>query len=363
MRKIDNEKYVQRGRDLVIAKHNPEWEEDTKCMNLDKVGPPFQYADVFIMSVAGIRIAQGIEYRQLEGMVSEMTDGNYAPDYTTLYRRIAKLDIDINNDMVTIRNKTNAVTMIMDATGLKQHNRGEWMRQKWQIRRGFVKMHVMVDADTQKILALSITDESVGDSRELKPLLGESLKKIQDSSKEMPSEYRPTYNAGHLALGISPLALDASKEEEEQGEQKEEEPSCILLGDAAYSSRANLEYCAGHNITPLILHKINSTTKNKGAKNIWSESIRDQFGGSPKVAKVNTLSTEEKRENQRYWKSKVRYNKRWIVEYVFSAFKRMFGDHLLSLKWENIIQEMKLKVGTYNKWRDQTMAREAQMAM
>ncbi len=37
------------------------------------------------------------------------------------------------------------------------------------------------------------------------------------------------------------------------------------------------------------------------------------------------------------------------VEIVFSAFKRMFGEHLYSLKWKNMIQEVNLKVAAYNK--------------
>ena len=46
---------------------------------------------------------------------------------------------------------------------------------------------------------------------------------------------------------------------------------------------------------------------------------------------------------------RVEYGRRWIVEIVFSAFKRMFGEHLYSLKWKNMIQEVNLKVAAYNK--------------
>ena len=39
-------------------------------------------------------------------------------------------------------------------------------------------------------------------------------------------------------------------------------------------------------------------------------------------------------------------------------FKRMFGEHVTVLKWENILQEIRLKVALYNRWRDESMARE-----
>ena len=37
----DNEKYVRRGKDLVI-RYDPGWEEDIRHTNLHKVGAPFQ---------------------------------------------------------------------------------------------------------------------------------------------------------------------------------------------------------------------------------------------------------------------------------------------------------------------------------
>ena len=74
----------------------------------------------------------------------------------------------------------------------------------------------------------------------------------------------------------------------------------------------------------------------------------DQFGGSD-PNRVKWLPDEEEESNQKEWKTRVEYGKRWIVEIVFSAFKRMFGEHLYSLKWKNMIQEVNLKVTAYNK--------------
>lgn len=43
------------------------------------------------------------------------------------------------------------------------------------MERGFVKLHVMVNTQTMKIVALSVTDESVGDVTEFRSLLGQSM--------------------------------------------------------------------------------------------------------------------------------------------------------------------------------------------
>lgn len=45
------------------------------------------------------------------------------------------------------------------------------MRHKWKVRKGQVKIHIAVDVKTKKLLALEITDESIGNGKMLKPLI------------------------------------------------------------------------------------------------------------------------------------------------------------------------------------------------
>jgi transposase len=39
---------------------------------------------------------------------------------------------------------------------------------------------------------------------------------------------------------------------------------------------------------------------------------------------------------------------RWIAESVFSSIKRTFGEHVTSIKWNNIVNELLLKASIYN---------------
>ena len=48
------------------------------------------------------------------------------------------------------------------------------------------------------------------------------------------------------------------------------------------------------------------------------------------------------------WKYKYNYNKRWIIESVYSSFKRIFGEYIKSVKWKNIIKELMIKAYAYN---------------
>ena len=362
--KTDNEKYVKRGADLVIA-YDPEWEGDVRRANRGKVGAPYQYSETLIMMAAALRSALGVRYRQLEGMVGKMVGRSNTPAFSQLYKRIGRLDADINLDssgVVTVSDRRSRRILALDASGLKQHNRGEWMRAKWKKRRGFVKMHVLVDTETMKILALEVTDDSVGDSSMFGALLGQVVgagRGQETPAASPPATATATATAsvtGYenlLASGVPPLASFRPGGAPGGGAPD------LLLGDAAYGSRKNIAACARAGVVPGIMHKINVTARGRGSGDAWGESVRDQLGGSPDAARLDLMDREERRENQVYWKTRIGYGQRWISESVFSAFKRLFGEHLMALKWDNILQEVRLKVALYNRWRDESIAREA----
>ena len=62
----------------------------------------------------------------------------YIPHYSTISRRINKLEIKINEKL------GNDIVIALDSTGIKVANRGEWMRHKWHVRKGYLKIHVAV---------------------------------------------------------------------------------------------------------------------------------------------------------------------------------------------------------------------------
>jgi hypothetical protein len=62
------------------------------------------------------------------------------------------------------------------------------------------------------------------------------------------------------------------------------------------------------------------------------------------------MSVLSQRNDLQKWKDViVSYGKRWIVETVFSSIKRMFGEYVYSVKFENMAKEMVLKASLYNK--------------
>ncbi len=126
-----------------------------------------------------------LPYRQTkEGIVQGHTKGKVPdiPDYTTINRRINKLDIK-TKDADSIKFQDEYIVIAIDSTGIKVTNRGQWMQVKWNAKnkKGYLKIHVAVNVKTKKILSIKVTDEHVHDSKALSELVNgviESDKKI-----------------------------------------------------------------------------------------------------------------------------------------------------------------------------------------
>ena len=145
-------------------------------MNLGKVGEPYCYLDSFIHSRLHESIFR-LPYRQTHGVV--MAHANKVPStphYNAISRRINRLENKINEKL------GNDIVIALDSTGIKVANRGEWMRHKWHVRKGYLKIHVAVDIKKKRILSLEVTSEEVHDGKILKKLVDDASEIIR--SKE-----------------------------------------------------------------------------------------------------------------------------------------------------------------------------------
>lgn len=142
------------------------------------------------------------------------------------------------------------VRLAVDSTGLRQYNRRKWIRHKQKIRRGFVKLHVMVDVDTKKILAVQVIDDRAGDSPMLVLLLDEALEVMTRTGQVQDSGAGPT------------------------------DARCCLYGDATYASRDSVTACRDRGVNSCIKLGVNSMGRGKGTDNAWGMAVMEQLGGS-----------------------------------------------------------------------------------
>jgi hypothetical protein len=194
------------------------WQEELDRMNQGKIGEPYHYPDSFVQLLGYMRTYFHLPFRQTEGVVKAHA-GNKVPsipDYSTISRRVNKLDIKVNerlgNDIIII--------IALDSTGIKVSNRGEWLRHKWHVPRGYLKIHLAVDIRKKKVVSLQMTSEEVHDSSRM-------LKKLVKAASENNGIKR-------------------------------------VLADAAYDSKKNFRYLSDNGIEAAIKVRKHSTGKARG---------------------------------------------------------------------------------------------------
>lgn len=306
-------RYVARGRTMVMTA-NPTWDGELEEMNRGKRGRPFEYPDGLIETIAVFRFITAAGYRECEGAAAEAMGEECSPDHTTIWRRINRMEIKAGGDGLEVAAGDRVTRMIIDGTGIVPSTRGEWIRHKWKVRRGFIRFSILVDADTRKVLAFVITDETVGESPQLPSMLDDALKK----------------------LGIP---ADPAKRTNQV---------VILMADKGYDSHANFSHCKKRGVVALIPVRVNANLRANGTDRTRAVAAAEQLGGGLPHREVLHLLEGERRANQKAWKEAKGTGSRWLVEIVISSFKRTLGESVRAVKWPNIIREISGKVRLYN---------------
>ena len=284
-----NERLVRRGEFYLSLDFVDQWDDLLSQMNNNKRGHPFQYPNPFIEWMACIHIFLQMPYRQMQGFtrkLSEFIPNLKSADYTTLFRRIRLLDLslEVNPDLISEN-----VIVAVDSTGIKVTNRGEWMREKWSVRRGWIKVHAMVDVETNQILGLEITDEET-----------------QDEEMFIPMLQQVTDHCG-------------------------EEKIKSVLADGAYDRKHLFNELEKRNIQSGIKTRKNASTRS---------------GGSPYRAEC--IRNRKKLGGYREWAEDTDYGMRWKVEGLYSSVKRIFGESVRATSKEGMMREAMMKFYCYN---------------
>jgi hypothetical protein len=265
---IYNELLVKRGEFYLPLDLIDRWDDHLSQMNASKHGRPFQYPESFIAWMASIHTFLQMPYRQMEGFARRLAafiSGLKAADYTTLFHRIQHLDLSLP---VVPELLAEDVIVAADSTGIKVTNRGKWMREKWRVSRGWIKLHVMIDVETNQALGPEVTDESVQDDQMFIPLL--------DQAQQHGDEEHPVYR---------------------------------VLADGAYDRNELFNTLEQRRITSGIKTRVDAATYSTGSP-YRVECVRDRkpMGGYP------------------MWSRVVTYGMRWKAEGVFSGFKWIFSE-------------------------------------
>ena len=105
-------------------------------------------------------------YRQLQGFAQSFLGkllSTAVPNFRTICYRFLKLNIEFKFE----EELPDDAIIIVDSTGMKVTNRGEWIRMRGIMkRRGWVKLHIAYEAKSKKIVEFKVTDERGQDCKE-----------------------------------------------------------------------------------------------------------------------------------------------------------------------------------------------------
>jgi hypothetical protein len=282
--KAYNEELVRRGELLFDPAFLSGWREELQRSNEGKEGARFRYPSCLMSMLAAIHVYL-LPYRQLEGFARVFAEHVDAiRGAVPDYSTIWWRVARVKVDIDPSVDGTKDVTIAVDSTGIKVSNRGEWIRHMWAVKRGFVKFHVAVDVKTGRMLSVEVTKEDVGDVGMLRPLVE------QASSRANVAR---------------------------------------VMADGAYDSRANFRYLSDRRIEPVIRVRKTSSLKAMGCM-------------------PRKLVVQEQLEDYDRWRKMHGYGSRWRVESAISSFKRTFGEHVTSVKWRYMVNELLLKASVYN---------------
>ncbi len=268
------------------------WRRELDGMNEGKRGHPYGYPDGLMDFLALARPAFGLPWRQLEGLVrglfgalARLYPDLEAPDYTTLWRRVApkipEVPLEAGEDAV----------LALDATGIRVTNRGEWLRRKGLIGRvrSWLKVHVAVDVRTKAVVAVEVTEETFPEAR------------------------------------VVPRLVEASQEALAGGRIVQ------VLGDGAYDTKAVFDRLDEEGIEAVVKVRRDASPRAHGCP-ARARAVR-----------------EFQRLGYDAWREAKGYGHRWACEQVFSAFKRAFGEHVVARRRDLMVAEVLTKVALYNR--------------
>lgn len=210
-------------------------------------------------------------------------DGLQVPDYSTIDRRVNRLNLSLEDTLIKSKGP---VSIAVDASGIKVHNGGDWMRRVWKVKKGYLKVHFAVNIKTKQVVSMDVSSEKVHDSKRLKRLVSRAKKN-----------------------GVRVRRV---------------------LGDGAYDSKDNFNFLDRNGIKPVIRVRKNSIPKSNGCM-------------TRKLAVV-----EQSKFKPKAWSKIHHFGYRWRVEGVFSCIKRIFGEYVSAKKFVNMAKEMAMKASLYN---------------
>jgi len=251
------------------------------------------YPDAVIEFCLTVKYVYKLAFRQTTGFVEDILlchgcAGYCVPDYSTLCRRSKGLCVQYSSKLQRAKD----LHILVDSTGIKVYGQGEWMVKKHGVskNRRWLKLHLCVEANTQEVVCMSLTDNSIDDANEAKRLLEGCLERLSS-----------------------------------------------VRGDGAYDKFFFRE-CLGREVRQIIPPPRNAVVKTGRAK----EPV------APYLEQRNQAVLRCQEIGRSAWKKEIGYHRRSLAETAVFRYKVIFGDKATAKTEENQLTEAKIKCKILN---------------
>ena len=267
------------------------------------------YSDALILFLSELREILQIPFRQTMGAAESITvlAGMKLPEYNTLCRRMGQLEIEQKIDQKRFKKP---VCLLVDSTGLKTKGEGEWKVRKHGAgyRRGWMKLHVTVDYNTQIITSHLVTTEKTTD--------GAVLPKLLDNTKP----------------AINTVIGDGAYNSHKLYQQVEEKRGINLLSPPCKNAKLHVKFASTH--------------PGRGG----SGGQYADFVDEPGWETHNQYLRECLHLGWDEWKQASGYHRRSLVESTMKRIKNAFSDKIKSKNPKNMNVEVAIRISLMNLW-------------
>lgn len=284
--KETNKKYIMQGYFYFNPAFLLVWNEEIKKMNAGKVGEPYLYPESMIKFLAVLH-CKGFNYRALEGFMKWLSETYKYQfpviSYSQICRRVNALEVDFK---ILEEDMKDYLEVGVDGSGEKSTKRGGWMREKWKVKKGWIKV-VIMGCENKKGKKYTI-DIRVGN---------ENLNE-RSSARGMVRKNHKNIN--------------------------------ILFADGLHENEDMFDLCEKYQIPTAIKLRDNCSTRTKSPRR------------KKEVRIYKSMPYEE-------WSREKNYGQRWpLTEGIFSGCKGVMGEYVSATKKRNMYHEVKLKFWAYN---------------
>ncbi len=284
-----NKSLIQRGNLCLWI--NDEVLDNWEAPRTGQRGSPRQYSDFAIKTMLELKFMFNLPLRAVQGLFKSLfTLLNIelpVPDYTTISRRLHRLDIQLNIPL-----SKEPISLAIDSSGLKMHGEGEWKVRVhgYNKRRTWRKFHLGINVDNQIIHAVTVTTNDFRDNE----VFDETISQISA-------------------------------------------PILEVIGDGAYDSKNCYDLCASKNIKPIFPPR--------------NGAVIHQHGNCNKIPLPRDQAIRSIRASgKKSWKESVNYHRRSLVETAMFRFKQLFTPELKSRTFINQAKEVFIKCNILNQF-------------